>query len=59
MGLYNVEYFSAAMLVSLILKTSLIRNKKVNSLQIYDTAFNYRILHKVVRCLSQRNLKIS
>jgi hypothetical protein len=54
MGLYNVEYFSAAMLVPLILKTSLIRK-----IQIYDTALNYRILHKVDRRLSQHNLKIS
>jgi hypothetical protein len=25
----------------------------------YDTAQNYRILHRVVQCLSQNNLKIS
>jgi hypothetical protein len=33
-------------------------NKKINSLQIYDTAQSYRILHKKVR-LYQHNLKIS
>jgi hypothetical protein len=33
-------------------------NKKINSLQIYDTAQNYIILHKVVQRLAQHNLKI-
>jgi hypothetical protein len=32
------------------------KNKKINSLQIYDTAQNYTILHKVVQSLSQHNL---
>jgi hypothetical protein len=27
-------------------------NKKINSLQIYDAAQNYRLLHKVVQRLS-------
>jgi hypothetical protein len=31
----------------------------LNSLQIYDTAQSYRILHRVVKRLSQHNLKIS
>jgi hypothetical protein len=31
---------------------------KINSLQIYDTTQNYRILHKLVQHLSQHNLKI-
>jgi hypothetical protein len=26
---------------------------KINSLQIYDIAQNYKIIHKVVQCLSQ------
>jgi hypothetical protein len=33
--------------------------KKKNSLQLYDIAENYRILHKVVRRLYQHNPKIS
>jgi hypothetical protein len=33
--------------------------KQLNSLQRYDTAQNYRILHSVVQRLSQHNLKIS
>jgi hypothetical protein len=32
---------------------------EVNSLQRYDIAQNYRILHRVVQRLSQNNLKIS
>jgi hypothetical protein len=32
---------------------------KLNSLQIYDTAQSYRILHRVDKRLSQHNLKIS
>jgi hypothetical protein len=32
---------------------------KLNSLQRYDIAQNYRILHRVVQRLSQHNLKIS
>jgi hypothetical protein len=31
---------------------------KLNSLQRYDIAQNYRILHRVVQRLSQHNLKI-
>jgi hypothetical protein len=31
----------------------------LNSLQIYDNAQNYNILHKVFHHLSQHNLKIS
>jgi hypothetical protein len=34
-------------------------NRKINSLQIYDIAQNYRILHKVVQRLSQHHLKMS
>jgi hypothetical protein len=34
-------------------------NNKVNSLQTFDIAQNYRILHKVGQCLSQHNLSIS
>jgi hypothetical protein len=34
-------------------------NKKSSSLQSYDTAQNYNILHRVVQRLSQHNLKIS
>jgi aspartate/glutamate racemase len=34
-------------------------NNKVNSLQTFDIAQNYRILHKVVQRLSQHNLSIS
>jgi hypothetical protein len=34
-------------------------NNKINSLQIYDTAQNYRILQKVDQRLSEHNLKIS
>jgi hypothetical protein len=34
-------------------------NNNVNSLQIYNIAQNYGILHKVVQRLSQHNLKIS
>jgi hypothetical protein len=37
----------------------LILFKKLNILQKYDIARNYRILHRVVQRLSQRNLKIS
>jgi hypothetical protein len=33
-------------------------NNKRNSLQTYDTAHNYRILHKAVQRLSQHNLKM-
>jgi hypothetical protein len=33
--------------------------RKLNSLQRYDIAQNYTILHRVVQRLSQRNLKIS
>jgi hypothetical protein len=33
--------------------------QKLNSLQRYDIAQNFRILHRVVQCLSQHNLKIS
>jgi hypothetical protein len=33
--------------------------RKLNSLQRYDIAQNYRILHRVVRRLSQHDLKIS
>jgi hypothetical protein len=33
--------------------------RKLNSLQRYGIAQNYRILHRVVQCLSQHNLKIS
>jgi hypothetical protein len=33
--------------------------QKLNSLQRYNTAQNYRILHRVVQRLSQHNLKIS
>jgi hypothetical protein len=33
--------------------------RKLNSLQRYDIAQNYRILHRVVQCLSQHDLKIS
>jgi hypothetical protein len=33
--------------------------RKLNSLQRYDIAQNYRIPHRVVQCLSQHNLKIS
>jgi hypothetical protein len=33
--------------------------RKLNSLQRYDIAQNYRILHRVVQRLSQHNLKIS
>jgi hypothetical protein len=58
MGLYNLQYFSVAVLVSLIFKTTLINNNKINSLQIYDTAQNYGILHKVVQRLSKHNLII-
>jgi hypothetical protein len=32
---------------------------KLSSLQRYDIAQNYRILHRVVQRLSQHNLKIS
>jgi hypothetical protein len=32
---------------------------KLNSVQRYDTAQNYKILHKVVKRLFQRNLQIS
>jgi hypothetical protein len=32
-------------------------NNKINSLQAYDNAQNFRILHKVVQRLSQRNLR--
>jgi hypothetical protein len=35
-----------------------IKFNKVNSLQIYDIAQNYSILHKVVQSLSEHNLKI-
>jgi hypothetical protein len=59
MGLYNLEYLSAAVLVSLMFKTPLIKYNRINSLQIRDTAHNYRILHKVVQRLSQHNLIIS
>jgi hypothetical protein len=34
-------------------------NDKINSLQTNGIAQNYRILHKVVQCLSQYNLKMS
>jgi hypothetical protein len=34
-------------------------NNMINSLQIYDIAQNYRILHKVVQRLSQHNPKMS
>jgi hypothetical protein len=34
-------------------------NSKLNSLQSYDTAQNYRILHRVDLCLSQHSFKIS
>jgi hypothetical protein len=33
-------------------------NNKVNTLQVYDSAQNYRILHKAVQHLSQHNLKV-
>jgi hypothetical protein len=33
--------------------------QKLNILQRYDIAHNYRILHRVVQRLSQHNLKIS
>jgi hypothetical protein len=33
--------------------------RKLNSLQTYDIAQNYRILHRVVQRLSQHYLKIS
>jgi hypothetical protein len=33
--------------------------RKLNSLQRYDTAQNYRILHRVVQRLSEHNLRIS
>jgi hypothetical protein len=33
--------------------------RKLNSLQRYNIAQNYRILHRVVQRLSQHNLKIS
>jgi hypothetical protein len=59
MGLHNLEYFSAAVLVSVIFKINLIKNNKMNSLQIYDSAHNYRILHKAVQRLSEHNLVIS
>jgi hypothetical protein len=32
-------------------------NTKVNILEIYDAAQNYRIIHEIVQCLSQHNLK--
>jgi hypothetical protein len=32
-------------------------NNKINSLQVYDIAQNYKILHKVVQRLSQHNLR--
>jgi hypothetical protein len=34
-------------------------NNKINSLQMYDIAQNYRIRHKVVQRLFEGNLKIS
>jgi tRNA C32,U32 (ribose-2'-O)-methylase TrmJ len=34
-------------------------NSKISSLQTYDTAQNYRILHKAVQRFSQHNLKMS
>jgi hypothetical protein len=86
--MYNLKYFSAAMLKSNIQKTfgtkklhevksglrimlsSCQLEKKIvvnliiiiiimlNSLQRYDIAQNYRILHRVVQRLPQYNLKI-
>jgi hypothetical protein len=41
------------------LKSYIKFNNKINSLQIYDTAQNYRILQKVDQRLSEHNLKIS
>jgi hypothetical protein len=32
-------------------------NNKINSLQTYDIAQNYRVLHEVVQCWSQHNFK--
>jgi predicted RNA-binding protein associated with RNAse of E/G family len=40
------------------LKQFKFNKKKVNSLQIYDNAHNFRILYKVVQRLSQHNLNI-
>jgi hypothetical protein len=34
-------------------------NNKINSVQIYNIAQNYRILHKIVHPVSQRKLTIS
>jgi hypothetical protein len=34
-------------------------NKKINSLQRYDSARNYIILHRVVQCFSQHNPNLS
>jgi hypothetical protein len=59
MGLYNLEYFSTTVLVSLIFKHLWLNNNKLTILQIYDTAQSYRILHKVVQRLPQYNLVIS
>jgi hypothetical protein len=39
-------------------ENSYIKFNKVNSLQIYDIAQNYSILHKVVQSLSEHNLRI-
>jgi hypothetical protein len=34
------------------------KNDEISTLQMYGTAQNYRILHKVIQLLSQHNLKI-
>jgi hypothetical protein len=34
------------------------KKNKIDSLQSYDIPQNYRILHKLVKCLAQHDLKI-
>jgi hypothetical protein len=51
---------SKIMTLSCQLQTSCIKfnNNKLNTLQMYNIADKYRIVHRVVQCLSHSNLKI-
>jgi hypothetical protein len=53
----KVEHQNYAVIMPIESSYIELNNRKTNNIQKYDTVQNYRILHKIVQRLSQRNLK--
>jgi hypothetical protein len=54
----KLEFQNNALIKLIKTVISILNNNKISNLQIYGSAPNYRILHKVVQRLSQYNFKI-